>query len=183
VQRRLTLDLTPKFSACFDGGKDMQKFKDLRRLEAEEYFDLAEMLPENSGLPFVVFIMDRMESRHGVRLKVAPRLKWHRSEMLTVVLRPRLRVIDGELNPREFTLLSRWINLNRKTLLKYWENEIDTLGAYKVLKPLRVLKGIKYRRRRMTTWEFLLLLKPLPPDARDSVEEPDSDSGYTAPAE
>jgi len=82
----------------------MQKFKDLRRLEAEEYFDLAEMLPEKSGLPFVVFIMDRMESRYGVRLKVAPRLKWHRSEMLTVVLRPRVRVIDGELSPREFTL-------------------------------------------------------------------------------
>jgi len=75
------------------------------------------------------------------------------------VLRPRVRVIDGELSPREFTLLSRWINLNRKTLIKYWENKIDTLDAYNVLKPLRVWKRIKYRRRRMSTWEFLLLLK------------------------
>jgi len=106
------------------------KFKDLRRLEAEDYFDLAEMLPEESGLPFVVFIMDRMESRPGVRLKVAPRLKWHRSEMLTVVLRRACESSTASLIHASLRLLSRWINLNRKTLLKYWENEIDTLGAY-----------------------------------------------------
>jgi hypothetical protein len=152
----------------------MRKFKTPFLIEAEEFFDIADVRPERTGLPFAVFIMDAMCSRHGVRLKVAPRLKWRRSEMLTVVIRPQIRVIDGELTTRELVLLTRWINLNRKALIRYWEGEIDTLGAYEVLKPLRVVKPTYVGRRSgdgpikywyggkmATTEDFLRALKPI----------------------
>ena len=128
-------------------GRAMRKFKTPFLIEAEEFFDMADVRPERTGLPFAVLIMDAMGSRHGVRLKVAPRLRWRRSEMLTVVIRPRIRVIDGELATHELALLTRWINLNRKTLIRYWEGEFGTLGAYELLKPLRVVKPTYVGRR------------------------------------
>lgn len=134
---------------------------------------MADVRPERTGLPFAVFIMDAMGSKHGVRLKLAPRLRWRRSEMLTVVIHPRIRVIDGELMTREFALLTRWINLNRKTLTRYWEGEMDTLETYEMLKPLRAVKPTYVGRRAGDgptkywygkmgcTEDFLRALKPI----------------------
>jgi len=86
---------------------------------------MANFRPERTGLPFVVFIWQRGGARHDVRVKVAPGAKILPSEMVTVAVRPNVRVIRGTLDPRDLALLTRWIELNRNTLVDYWNGDIE----------------------------------------------------------
>ena len=45
--------------------------------------------------------------------------------MVTVAIRPNVRVIRGTLDPRELALLTRWVELNRDTLVDYWNGDIE----------------------------------------------------------
>jgi hypothetical protein len=88
-------------------------------------YDMANLRPERTGLPFVVFISQRSGSRHDVRVKVARGAKVRPSEMVTVAVRPDVRVVRGALDPRDLALLTRWIDLNRDTLIRYWDGDIE----------------------------------------------------------
>jgi hypothetical protein len=53
--------------------------------------------------------------------------------MVTVVLRPSVRVIRGRLDPHDLALLRQWIDLNEQVLIDYWNGVIgyteDALNA------------------------------------------------------
>src|SRR5437763_12036207 len=91
------------------------------RPEGQALFEMANLRPERTGLPFVVFISQKGGARHDVRVKIAHGAKVRPSEMVTVAIRPRLRVISGALNPGDLELLGRWVALNRDTLIGYWD--------------------------------------------------------------
>jgi hypothetical protein len=93
--------------------------------EGQASYEMANLRPERTGLPFVVFISQKGGARHDVRVKVAPGAKVRPSEMVTVVIRPSVRVVRGELDPRDLALLTRWIDLNRDTLVEYWDGDIE----------------------------------------------------------
>ena len=56
--------------------------------------------------------------------------------MISIAIRPELRVVQGELSPSDLALLSKWIELNRDILLKYWDGEIDTKDAIDAIRPV-----------------------------------------------
>ena len=93
--------------------------------EGQASYEIANLRPERTGLPFVVFISQKGGARHDVRVKVAPGAKVRPSEMVTVAIRPSIRVVGGALDPRDLALLTRWIDLNRNTLIKYWDGDIE----------------------------------------------------------
>ncbi len=93
--------------------------------EGQASYEMANLRPERTGLPFVVFISQKGGARHDVRVKVAPGAKVRPSEMVTVAIRPSVRVVRGELDPRDLALLTRWIDLNRNTLIEYWNGDIE----------------------------------------------------------
>ncbi len=101
-------------------------------------FDMANLLPDLTGLPFVVFISQRGGARHDdVRIKLARSARVRPSEMLTVALRPGPRLIRGEMNASEFDLVRRWIELNRDVLIDYWNGDIEyTEDALAAIKPI-----------------------------------------------
>ena len=100
-------------------------------------FEMANLRPEKTGLPFVVFISQRGGARHDVRVKVARSAKIRPSEMVTVALRPAVRVVRGRLDPADLDRLERWIALNREVLVKYWDGEIEyTEDAIAALRPI-----------------------------------------------
>jgi hypothetical protein len=112
----------------------------LERTSSEEsagqaLFDMANLRPERTGLPFVVFISQKGGARHDVRVKLARGAKVRPSEMITVAVRPRPRIIRGELNTPEFELVRRWIEVNVDVLVNYWNGDIeyteDALNAIK----------------------------------------------------
>jgi len=100
-------------------------------------FDMANLRPERTGLPFVVFISQRGGARRDVRIKLARAAKVRPSEMLTVAVRPAPRVIRGEVNAKEFDLVSRWIKLNRSVLVDYGNGDIEyTENALNAIRPI-----------------------------------------------
>jgi hypothetical protein len=88
-------------------------------------FDMANLRPDRTGLPYVVFISQKGGARHDVRIKLARAAKVHPSEMLTVAVRPAPRLIRGTMNREEFDLVKRWIELNRNVLIGYWNGDIE----------------------------------------------------------
>ena len=70
---------------------------------------MANLFPKHTGLPFVVWLSIRGESR--------------------IDDRPAVHLIEGEgtISPYHLSLLTEWINLNRETILQYWNEAIDTV--------------------------------------------------------
>src|SRR5581483_2180377 len=79
-------------------------------------FEMANLQPERTGLPFVVFISQRGGAGHDVRVKVAGSAKVRPSETATVAVRPEVRVLRGAVEPADLALLTAWIGLNRDVL-------------------------------------------------------------------
>jgi hypothetical protein len=105
--------------------------------EGQALFDMANLRPERTGLPFVVFISQKGGARHDVRVKVAPGAKVRPTDMVTVAIRPSVRVVRGKLDPTDLAQLSRWIDLNREILIKYWDGVIEyTEDAIAALRPV-----------------------------------------------
>ena len=92
-------------------------------------FEMANLFPKHTGLPFVVWISYRGGAQHDVRVKVSPGPKAIPSELASIAIRPVVRLVEGEIAADDFALLAKWIELNRDVLLKYWEGEIDTKDA------------------------------------------------------
>lgn len=99
----------------------------------EAPFEMANLFPKHTGLPFVVWISVRGGARHDVRVKVSHSAKAIPGEMTTVGIRPDVHVIEGEMDPNDLNRLTAWIQLNRATLISYWEGDIDTQDALDAL--------------------------------------------------
>ena len=56
--------------------------------------------------------------------------------MVSVAIRPHVRVVDGHLDASSLSLLTSWIELNRDTLIRYWDGEIDTVDALAAIRHL-----------------------------------------------
>jgi hypothetical protein len=114
--------------------------RDEDETEGQALFEMANLRPERTGLPFVVFISQKGGARHDVRVKIARGAKVRPSEMATVAVRPKPRVIRGALDPDDLARLAEWIELNRAVLADYWNGDIEyTEDAISALRPLRPL--------------------------------------------
>jgi hypothetical protein len=124
-----TKEVREKVSAR-PGGADLQP-------EGQAAYEMANLRPERTGLPFVVFISQRGGARHGVRVKVARAPKVRPSEMVTVALCPSVRVVRGRLDPQDLELLRQWIDINEQVLIDYWNGVIGyTEDALNSLRPI-----------------------------------------------
>ncbi len=57
--------------------------------------------------------------------------------MVTVAIRPSVRVVRGSLDAHDLDLLTQWIDLNRDTLIDYWNGIIEyTEDAMSAIKPV-----------------------------------------------
>lgn len=91
--------------------------------ESKGTFEMANVRPEISGLPFIVFISEKGGARHDVRVKVSPGPKV-RDFVATVSVRPDVELLAGELSNQDLALLRTWIELNRDVIVRYWDGEI-----------------------------------------------------------
>jgi hypothetical protein len=100
-------------------------------------FDMANLRPERTGLPFVVFISQRGGARHDVRIKLARGAKVRLSDMITVAVRPEPRIVRGRMNTFEFDLVRHWIEKNRDALIDYWNGDIEyTEDVLNAIRPI-----------------------------------------------
>jgi hypothetical protein len=97
---------------------------------------MANLFPKHTGLPFVVWISYRGGAQDDVRVKVSGGPKAIASEMSSVAIRPKVRVVDGQLAPGDLEQLTRWIELNQDVLVRYREGEIDPKDALDAIRSL-----------------------------------------------
>ena len=64
-------------------------------ISGQATFDMANLRPEHTGLPFVVFIWQKGGARHDVRIELARAAKVRPSEIITIALRPTPRVVPA----------------------------------------------------------------------------------------
>lgn len=95
------------------------------RGEEDGLFEMANLSPKRTGLPFVVWISPKAGAPHDVRVKVSAGPKAGPSEFITVALRPEIRVIGGEMRTDDFERLKAWLELNRDAIIRYWDGEIE----------------------------------------------------------
>jgi hypothetical protein len=102
-----------------------------------DLFLMANLSSRITGLPFVVWISPRGNAKHDVRVKVSSSPKAVPEEMVSVGLRPFVHVIDGTLPGKDLELLTQWIDLNRDTIIRYWDGDIayteDAMAALKAI--------------------------------------------------
>lgn len=102
----------------------------------EDLFEMVNIRPELSGLPFIVWISEKGRTRHDVRVKISPGPRV-RDFAATVSVRPTVEVLAGELSARDLALVRNWIELNRDVIVKYWNGDIlYTDEALAALTPL-----------------------------------------------
>ena len=103
---------------------------------SEAPFEMANLFPKHTGLPFVVWISYRGGAQHDVRVKVSPGPKVLASQMVSVAIRPNVRVVEGQMSAGDLAQLAKWVALNRDVLVRYWDGDIDTKDAIEAIRPV-----------------------------------------------
>jgi hypothetical protein len=106
--------------------------------EGEGLFEMANLPPKRTGLPFVVWISPKAGALHDVRVKVSKGPKAHPAELISVAIRPDVHVVaGGSMSSHDLALLKKWVEVNQDVLIKYWDGEIEyTEDAIAALKPI-----------------------------------------------
>src|SRR6266571_6032510 len=105
--------------------------------DSEGLFEMANLFSKHTGLPFVVWISYKGGAQHDVRVKVSPGPKVFPSQMVSVAVRPYVHVVEGKMSASDLAGLTKWIELNRDVLVKYWEGDIDTKDAVDAIRPVQ----------------------------------------------
>ena len=93
-----------------------------------DFFLMANLRPKTTGLPMVVWVSERGNARHDIRVKVALRHGDRIDPSHTAVfgVRPTPGLISGYLSASDQHAVSNWITLNEAAIIEYWDGMIDT---------------------------------------------------------
>lgn len=119
--------------------KSLKTFSEFRtRPESNGLFEMANLPPKRTGLPFVVWISPKAGAPHDVRVKVSNGPKVHPSELISVAIRPDVHEVGSrKISAHDMALLKKWVEVNHDVILKYWDGEIEyTEDAIDALKPI-----------------------------------------------
>jgi len=107
--------------------------------EGEAPFEMANLSPKRTGLPFVVWISQKAGAPHDVRVKVSKGPKIRSAEIVWVGIRPDVHVLGGgKMSAHHLALLKKWVEVNYDVIVKYWDGEIEyTEDAIAALKPIQ----------------------------------------------
>ncbi|MDZ4800518.1 MAG: hypothetical protein SGI92_20365 [Bryobacteraceae bacterium] len=103
----------------------------------DDFYTMANLSPKRTGLPFVVWISPKAGAKHDIRVKVSPGPKAKSEDLISVALRPEVRVVDGELSPQDLARLREWVALNLDVLVRFWDGQIEY--TEEVIEALRAL--------------------------------------------
>ncbi len=93
--------------------------------EGQATYGMANLRPERTGLPFIVFIAQRDDARHVVRVKVGRAPKLRTAGMGTYAISPVEWKAGLKLRSQEEDLLNGWVEKNRSVLVDYWNGVIE----------------------------------------------------------
>jgi hypothetical protein len=94
----------------------------------DEPFEMVNLAPRLTGLPMTVWHKPRGSDRHAARIKVngTHGRRMTMENVASVRLQPFPKVVAGLLSSDDQEKVFRWITMNQKALLDYWNFTIDT---------------------------------------------------------
>ena len=95
------------------------------RPEGQATFEMANLRPKTTGLPFVVWVSQRDNIQHDLRVKVAHSARVIPSQMGVYTVRPFGYVSGHRLSAAEERLLENWISKNQNVLIAFWDAGIE----------------------------------------------------------
>jgi len=107
--------------------------------QSDGLFEMANISPKRTGLPFVVWISPKAGAPHDVRVKVSKGPKVHVAELVSVAIRPDVQVVSGgKMTAHDLALLKKWVELNYDVIVRYWDGDIEyTEDAIAALQAIR----------------------------------------------
>jgi hypothetical protein len=118
-------------------GTGMKTSSEFVTAESKVFFEMANLSPKRTGLPFVVWISPKAGAPHDVRVRVSRSAKAQSSDLVSVAIRPDVHVVHGDMSAHDLDLLRKWVELNRDVIIKYWDGDIEyTEDAIAALKPI-----------------------------------------------
>jgi hypothetical protein len=105
----------------------------------DDPYTMANLRPARTGLPMVVWVSERGNAQHDVRVKVCcvhgDKIQYNNTANVGVRPQPHL-IFPGKLSPSDLQAVSRWITLNADPIIAYWDGVIDTFELMQRLRPL-----------------------------------------------
>ena len=106
-------------------------------VEGQATYGMANLRPDRTGLPFIVFVSQRDDARHAARVKVSPAPKVKSDEMGSYSVAPFAHRAGRALSSTEERALSVWVALNLDVIQRYWDGDIEfTEDAIALLRPV-----------------------------------------------
>ncbi len=90
----------------------------------EGTYEMANVRPDRTGLPFTVYISEKGNARHAARVKIASGPK-ATEFVASVSVAPPVELMAGDLSPADLALVRQWIEKNRDVLMGYWNGDIQ----------------------------------------------------------
>ena len=96
---------------------------------------MSNLYPEQTGLPYYLWISVGQGALHGPRVKVARTPSDLPQNMSSVSITEPIMVHSGPpTSNKDLNQLKEWIELNRETLLNYWNMQASTLTTLQRIK-------------------------------------------------
>jgi hypothetical protein len=93
--------------------------------EGQAAFGMANLRRKTTGPPFIVFISQKDEARHAARVKISPEPRVRPDEMSSYSVSPFEWKEGPRLATADEKLLGRWIEINARVLLDYWNGHVE----------------------------------------------------------
>lgn len=120
--------------------KRANKILDLLGVDYTDMFEMANILPKDTNLNRVICVSVKGKAKHAPRIKVQndPGNKIKSNELdISITIENNPQLVKGRLNNKELNKISEWIKINKSTLLKYWNDELDTKTMLTSLIPIK----------------------------------------------
>ena len=87
---------------------------------------------KSSGLPMIIFLWEKKHSKLACRIKVQKTYgdKVIYGKFTTVTVEDEPRIIGGRIKEKDFELIKKFISINKKALIEYWNYEIDAVEMF-----------------------------------------------------
>ena len=93
--------------------------------EENELFEMANLYPEDTGLPMTIRVSPEGHARHGNRMTL--------DNTAVVTIRPEPTVVQGTLTTKDERLVADWNGKNQATLIACWNGDIRTRALMQAL--------------------------------------------------
>lgn len=118
----------------------MKKDRDLLDIVSKnnELYEMANLWPNDTGLPIVIWVQEKGYNRHGPRIKVmAKKGKMNIEQTISMTIEDEPKVVGGQLSNEYYRVVSKWIRKNKENLILYWKQKISSVELFKRLKKVK----------------------------------------------